>query len=295
MKKLFYIAFVALIALASCSKAETAQDSKQIRFNMSIDGVQTKATASAFESGDAVSLYAVAYEAGEQMPLQIGGNWFNNERVAFNGTAWTSDRTLYWADVPCDFYALYPYQASVTSMEKYPFSIATDQNTARAANELGGYEASDLMYAWAENVSRNATGVNLAFHHIMSKLVVRVVLGENFEGEIPDDIVAHIYNTITDCTVNWVSGSVEKDAFGAKNTVTMKKISNSRFEAVLVPQNIEKRTPLIELTMGGIAYLLDYSLSFRPGYVHYVDLTLNTSPDQEQIEISIDPGIDDWN
>ena len=295
MKKLFYIAFVALIALASCSKAEPAQDSKQIRFNMSIDGVQTKATASAFETGDAVSLYAVAYDGATQMPLQIGGNWFNNERVAFNGTDWTSDRALYWADVPCDFYALYPYQASVTSMEKYPFSIATDQNTARTANELGGYEASDLMYACAENVSRNATGVNLAFHHIMSKLVVRVVLGENFEGEIPDDIVAHIYNTITDCTVNWVSGSVEKDAFGAKNTVTMKKISNSRFEAVLVPQNIEKRTPLIELTMGGIAYLLDYSLSFRPGYVHYVDLTLNTSPDQEQIEISIDPGIDDWN
>lgn len=47
--------------------------------------------------------------------------------------------------------------------------------------------------------------------------------------------------------------------------------------------------------MGGIAYLLEYSFSFRTGYVHYVDLTLNTSPDQEQIEISINPGIDNWN
>lgn len=47
--------------------------------------------------------------------------------------------------------------------------------------------------------------------------------------------------------------------------------------------------------MGGIAYLLEYSLSFRPGFVHYIDLTLNTSPDQEQIEISIDPDIEGWN
>ena len=58
---------------------------------------------------------------------------------------------------------------------------------------------------------------------------------------------------------------------------------------------MEKRTPLIELTMGGIAYLLETSLSFRPGYVHTITVTLNTSPDQEQIEISIDPGIENWN
>ena len=46
--------------------------------------------------------------------------------------------------------------------------------------------------------------------------------------------------------------------------------------------------------MGGIAYLLEYSISFRAGYCHTVDLTLNTSPDQEQIEISIDPGEEGW-
>ena len=189
--------------------------------------------------------------------------------------------------MPCDFYAVYPYQASVGSMEQYPFALATDQNG-------DGYESSDLLYARAENVSRTDGPVQMTFKHMMSKLVVRLVKGENFEGEIPDDVVAHIYNTVGSCTVNWITGSVEKDAFGAKPTLTMKKLSNSLFEAVVVPQNLEKRTPLVELTMGGIAYLLEYSLSFRPGYVHYIDVTLNTSPDQEQIEISIDPGIDPW-
>lgn len=87
---------------------------------------------------------------------------------------------------------------------------------------------------------------------------------------------------------------MEKNAFGAKNTITMKKLSNEQFEAILVPQNLERHTPLIELTMGGIAYLLDYSLSFRAGYVHTVTITLNTSPDQEQIEISIAPSVNPW-
>ena len=147
----------------------------------------------------------------------------------------------------------------------------------------------------AVKANRAGGPVALNFKHMLSKLVVELVEGPDFEGEIPDDIVTHIYNTNVDCFVNCTTGSVEKDGYGSKRTITMKKDSNHRFEAIVLPQNLEKKTPLVEITMGGIAYLLDYSLSFRPGYVHTVTVTLNTSPDQEQIEISIDPGIDDWN
>ena len=264
MKKIIYIA-AALLLLASCGK-ETVQEPQTIQFQFNLPGTRDGTT---------------------QMPLQVGGNFLNNEKLTYNGTTWTPERTLYWSNNPCDFYAVYPYQASVGSMEQYPFALATDQNG-------DGYEASDLLYAKAENAVRTDGPVQMSFKHMMSKLVVRLIKGENFEGEIPNDVVAHIYNTVGSCTVNWITGSVEKDAFGAKPTITMKKIDNENFEAVVVPQNLEKRTPLVELTMGGIAYLLEYSLSFRPGYVHYIDVTLNTSPDQEQIEISIDPGIDPW-
>ena len=283
MKKTIYF-IAALLLLASCGK-ETVQEPQTIEFQFNLPG--TRATAAAFEANDAISLYAVEWNGTTQMPLQVGGNFLNNEKLTYNGTTWTPERTLYWSNHACDFYAVYPYQASVGSMEQYPFALATDQNG-------DGYEASDLLYAKAENVSRTDGPVQMSFKHMMSKLVVRLIKGENFEGEIPNDVVAHIYNTVGSCTVNWITGSVEKDAFGAKPTITMKKIDNENFEAVVVPQNLEKRTPLVELTMGGIAYLLEYSLSFRPGYVHYIDVTLNTSPDQEQVEISIDPGINPW-
>ena len=293
MKKILLISATVVLALASCTKEQTPGtiSSDEISFNISLPAsfagkAVSRATATAFETSDAISLYAVEYNGATQMPLQIGGNYINNEKLTYSGSAWTASQTLYWSANACDFYAFYPYQPSIGSVEDYPFSVAVDQNG-------DGYEASDLLFAKSENVSKPGP-VCLQFSHMMSKCRVVLVKGEKFEGEIPDDIVAHIYNTTVDCTVDWTAGSVEKDAFGNKKTITMKKLSNEEFEAVLVPQNIEKRTPLIELTMGGIAYLLETSLSFRPGYVHTLTVTLNTSPDQEMIEINIDPKINNW-
>lgn len=290
MKKTVLLSITALLAIAACSKLQQAPqtNSDEIRFAVNHPSSATKVTSSAFEADDAISLFAVEYDGDTQRPLQVGGNFLNNEKLTYNGTAWAVARTLYWSSSACDFYALYPYQSSIGSIEQYPFSLATEQNGA-------GYTNSDLLYASAVKATRAGGPVALNFKHMLSKLVVNLVKGPNFEGDIPDDIVTHIYNTNVDCFVNFTTGSIEKDAFGAKRTITMKKVSNQQFEAVVVPQNLEKKTPLVEITMGGIAYLLDYSLSFRPGYVHTVTVTLNTSPDQEQIEISIDPGIDNWN
>lgn len=288
MKKVYLIT-IALLGLAACSKGHAPlAESNELRFTVFHPSTATKVTSSAFEANDAISLYAVEYDGDTQMPLQIGGNFLNNEKLSYNGTTWNADRTLYWSNSACDFYALYPYQANIGSVEKYPFSLATNQNGE-------GYENSDLLYATTTHVTRAGGPVALIFKHMLSKLVVQLVKGPDFEGEIPDDIVTHIYNTNVDCFVNFTTGSVEKDSYGAKKTITMKKINNQLFEAVVIPQNLEKKTPLIEITMGGIAYLLDYSLSFRPGYVHTITVTLNTSPDQEQIEIDIDPDAGNWN
>lgn len=285
-KNIFIIAALSLLALAACDKVQKSEyEDGEIRFNLGLPA--TRATATAFESGDKVSLFAVEYDGETVAPVQVGGNFINNEALTFDGTKWTAARKLYWSGNPCDFYALYPYQPDMKSVDDYPFEVATDQND-------GGYETSDLLFAKTEKVSRADGVVNLQFRHIFSKLIVKVEKGAKFEGEIPDDIVSHIYNTNVECSVSLNTGSVEKNAFGAKKTITMNKLSNELFEAVLVPQNIEKTTPLIELTMGGIAYLLDYSLSFRAGYAHTITVTLNTSPDQEKIEISIDPGVEDW-
>ena len=278
----------------SCQKEGPTeiQGDNQIVFEFGLPA--TKATAENFEAGDKVSVWAVEYISEEAPELQIGGNFLNNEKLTFDGNSWSSNRTLYWSAKACDFYAVYP-SIEPTSVESYLFDIATDQNSVKTEDTLGGYEVSDLMFAKAEAVSHSAGKVSLSFKHMMSKCVVNVVKGAKFEGELPDDIAVHIYNTVTTADLNLANGSVEKYALGDRKTITMKKLSNEHFEAIVIPQNIERRTPLIEISMGGIAYLLEYSLSFKPGYQHTINLTVNTSPDQEKFEIAIDPGVNDWN
>ena len=292
MKKIAYIVPALLLLASSCGKEPALSSADEIRFAIGHPG--TKATESAFEAQDNISLWAVEQGGSEAIPLQIGGNYINNEKLTFDGSRWTGAKKLYWSDSPCDFYAVYPYQPSITSVEEQPFSVQLDQNAVSDAG-IDGFEASDLLYASAKGVSRSSGAVALHFKHMLSKITVNLVKGEKFEGEIPEDVVTHIYNTCTTGMLNIQKGAITKNDLGERGTITARKVSDTEFEAVVLPQNIETRTPLIEVTMGGIAYLLEYSLSLRPGYHHKIDLTLNTSPDQEQIEISIDPGIEDWN
>ncbi len=295
MKKNIITMTLAIMAMTSCQKdrnmAELRQ-SDEILFELGM--ATTKATTTDFELGDAVTLYAVEYDSDVVPELQIAGNFINNEKLTFDGARWLAPNALYWSDNPCDFYALYPYM-DLTSVDENAFEVMTDQNSVEADGVLGGYEASDLLWAKADKTSHADGAVRLQFKHMMSKCVVTVTKGENFEGEIPEDIVCHLYNTTTSAKLYFSKGSIEKDPTGYRKTITMRKLSNERFEAIVVPQNIERRTPLIEVTMGGIAYLLEYSLSFKPGYVHTINLILNTSPDQEKIEISIDAGTGEWN
>lgn len=293
MKRQILILFAGIAALVSCSKEATSViDSNEMRFKMAISG--TKASSSAFEVGDKVAIWAVEQNGDSEMPLQISGNLLNNEGLTLGESGWTGRMPFYWGDAPCNFYAVYPYLVA-TSIERQVFSVCTDQTLESTENGLSAYEASDLLYASAKNVSRSADGVALSFDHMMSKCVVNILKGETFDGDLSDDIVVHIYNTATDAVLNIAEGSIEKKSDGAFRTITMRKLADNRFDAIVVPQNIDTRTPLIEVTMQGIAYLLDYSLSFKPGYTHTINITLNTSPDQEQIEISIDAGQGGWN
>ena len=293
MKKNLFILAVATLLMVGCDKgADTAViDPNEIRVEASM---QSRASATTFEIGDKMALYAVEYNGEEVADIQVGGNFINGEALTYNGTAWAGERTLYWSENPCDFYGIYPYQEP-NSMTNFLFELPTNQNSPETEDTLSGYEAADLMWAKATKASREDGAVKLPFKHMMSKVIVKIVRGEAYEGELPEDIVVHIYNTVTTAEVDFTHGSLQRYAYGEKNTITMKQLAGDTFAAIVVPQNIERRTPLVEITMEGIAYLLNYSTSFRPGYQHTITVTLNSSPEQEKIEISIDGEIEDWN
>lgn len=289
-----YIYIIGIMGLVTgCNQSEDSLwDDNEIRVEAEM--ANSRATRTSFEYGDRMGLYAVEYIGTEVAPLQLGGNYINNEMMTYNSHKWEANRTLYWSESACDFYGIYPYQ-TITSIDKQLFDVATDQSTTETNNTLAGYEASDLMWAKATNVSQSVGKVTLPFHHLMSRLVVKLKKGAKFEDKLPTDIVTHVYNTATTAQVNWQKGTLEKYSMSETKTIKMRQVDATTFDAIIVPQFIERSTPLVEITMEGIAYLLEYSISFRPGYQHTITVTLNTSPDQEKIEIDIDGDISDWN
>ena len=159
MKKyiLYYILMGAGALLGTaCSKSETLLEpasDNEIAFRISKTGPATKVTESGFQIGDEIGLWAVERSGGNKVPLQIGGNFINNEALRLQDAQnhWAGSRTLYWSETACDFYGVFPYQSDLVSVEAQPFSVRLDQSVA------ANYTASDLLWACAENVSHGQT------------------------------------------------------------------------------------------------------------------------------------------
>ncbi len=291
MKKILFISI--LLLAAACSKSgSTVEDDSQIRFNLGFSG-QTRVLANTFESGDVTGLYMTEYDGSNKpTPLLASGNAVNNAALRFDGTSWATSPTLFWdKGVKYDVYGYYPY-ANPTSVDEFRFSVAADQSTAKTTEALGGYEASDFLWAKQTGVKYQDV-VRLTFSHRMSRLVVKLVKGDDFEGDIPKDVVVKVHGTVTDAIVDLGSGVVVKDNYGKTQTITMKKENDSVFSSIIVPQRIDNRQPLIEVLTSNVSYLMESRFVFRSGIQHSINIILDSDPAKVKIEIGGE--IQGWN
>lgn len=283
MRKWNYIWMVALL-LASCDKAEEiAVDDGSIRFVMQYPSA-TRATETSFEQGDKIGLFLTEYTGETPAPLQISGNWANNVAATLEGTEWVTAKKIFWSDNRMDAYGYYPYM-SLTSVDEQPFSIALDQSTERTGDQLGGYEASDFLWAKTEGVDQSTETVTLQFSHRCSKLVIQLVKGPSYEGELPDSATVYIHNVVPTATIDLATGAVTKDIFGEVATVKARKVNNATYEAIMIPQRIESRRPFIEIVVNNISYLLEDTFQFKAGMQHTLSLVINSNPDQVSVDI----------
>ncbi|MDE6637202.1 MAG: fimbrillin family protein [Muribaculaceae bacterium] len=286
IKSLACVLFIASV-LSSCTEGPNAPASidstgkTEMKFSLCHPS-QTRATDTSFEKGDAVGLYVAEASA----PLEIAGNFVNNERLVFSGTDWTADRKLFWDRGNYNVYAYYPRIDHVTSITDLPLQVDTNQSN-------GGYEASDLLYASSLGVSASSNPVSLQFRHIMSKLTIRLIKGEDYEGEIPSDAVVYVHNTVTDATVDLAAGVATRDPRGIRRTVTARRNGQANYSAIIVPQRLDNRVPLIEVVANGVSFLYESKFLFKPGMHHIVSLVMDKNP--EQIKIEIGGEITDWN
>ena len=246
-------------------------------------GSATRATETAFESSDKVGVYVTAADAA----LQLGGNEVNNELFTYNGSVWTANRKVYWNEGKHNVYAYYPYSETVNDVENYSFSVQEDQSTAK------NFSLSDFLWASATNVTASASAVTMQFAHKLSCVVVKLQKGENFEGNIPNDTQVYIYSTVAKASINLSTGDAAKDDYAGSSSIRCLQKSAAEYTAIVVPQNITTRRPLVEIITGGVSYLMEGKISLKPGYRHTLTVTLDKNP--EKVKIDIGGEIGGWN
>lgn len=281
-----YIVLLCLSFAFGCSGGYDSADGElvQIRFSLEYPG-QTKVASDGFEKGDVVGLYMTEYENGKDSPLRLSGNAVNNEALTFDGGSWTPSRKVYWnIGTLYDAYGYYPVGAP-SSVDEYPFHVAEDQSVA------GAYESSDFLWAKASGVRYPQT-VAMKFLHRMSRVVIRLLKGEGFEGDFPDNLSVRIHGVVTDALVNLGAGSVMSDGRASKVTVTARRESADTYAAILVPQSLTSRQPLVEIQYDGVSYLVEGRMVFRSGVQHQLNITLNSNPDKVRIDVGGE--VRDW-
>jgi hypothetical protein len=176
----FYVIFVSTIFLfAGCSQEEIFSGDTvggEIVFSISLEKPSTRVTTpgdsfqSTWVDEDAIGIFAVRHASGASgTSLAASDNYLHNVKATYNSTAnkWTLDGSYTFpedGDV-LDFYAYYPYNASLTDPTAISFAVQTNQSTG------AGYDASELLIA-TPNLNQTEGPVNLIFHHAMALVQV---------------------------------------------------------------------------------------------------------------------------
>ena len=241
----------------------------------------TRVTETAFESGDQVGLYIT----DTQTLLEPGGNYVNNAPLRYDNAQWTTPKPIYWNQGTYNVYAYYPYATPIVSTSDYPFTIATDQSGA-------GYAQSDFLWARKDGVTAQNGAVNLQFSHRMSRILIKLVPGKDFEGELPTDAEVYLHSTVPAATIDLSAGIVTRNNYTPAQIIRAKSLGNHKYTAILVPQRLDNKQPLVEVIMKGVSYLYESRFVFKPGIQHMVQLIISKNP--EQIKIEIGGEIENW-
>ena len=268
----------------------------EISLDGSIREVSTKATAEGFETGDALGLYAVNYENGNQTPgtLLAEGNQADHIKYIFNfeNWQWTPVKKVYYKDINTnvDLYVFYPH-AEPASVEAYNFEVQKDQSKPRVQSNMSGYEASDFLWAKVENVAPTEGKIMVQLDHKMAGAQVVLQEGTGFEEGEFALIEKHVLavNTTRKASINMATGEVAPLGEPQANGIVMCPQTDGSFRAIVVPQTVNAGTYLFNLTVDGKVYRFkkDADFTYEAGKVSKFTIKINRKEHTGEYELEL--------
>lgn len=212
---------------------------------------------SGFVDGDKFGVFMVEYASasnpGELLPT---GNLADNMKYTLNDGSWTPDYPVYWNDKDVDVYGYYPYDPELASVEAYPFTVEYNQASEPSGGRLGGYEASDFLYARYEKANRRNGTIPLQFNHMMAGVQVTLIEGADFEDGQWADLEKSVLveNTRRESELNLSTGAITlSDPQETPRGIIMAGYKDD-YRAVVVPQTVSAGQTLLSITVDGTSY-----------------------------------------
>ena len=265
MKKAFWMAAAALLALAACNK-NSKPDTPPVDFSqykLRVEPVITRVTETNFESGDAIGL-SVAKPSGD---------YAANVKLTYDGTAFSGDLNWYEeGEVTSTLKAYYPYKEG----EALPTSFTVQHDQSK------GTAASDFVSAVKENVLPSANAVPVVFKHRLSRLVTTVKnnTGADIESIVFEEFVpqAHIAADLTAKVVD-----------GAKWQPLTPFFKDDKYYLIVPAQTVK---PVVKVTAGGKTLTEQLTeVSLEPGKQYSLSMVVN----KEEIKVVLAGEIENWN
>jgi len=250
----------------------------------------SRASDAGFENGDEMGVYVLDYL--DENPQQIDADDVHagNVRFRFNavGNSWTGASNIYWTSnsTPADIVGYYPFNSAIEDPMSVPFSISRRQDLTGSESELGGYKASDFLWAKAEKTMPTTSSVNLTFRHVMAGVRVTLREGTGFaDGEWENlEKTVLVSNIIPAATVNLSTGEVSAES-NPPISITPYEY-NGEWRAVVVPQTVAAGVDVISVSVDGVGYNLTKAeaVTYYPGKLHTFTINVNRNPSSGDYE-----------
>lgn len=256
-----------------------ANDEK-LPINISVD-FETRADDLSFDNGDSVGIYVVNYNGTTAGTLMAEGNQADNAKFTYNDGNWESENTIYWKDksTATDFYAYYPYSASV-NISAQPFAVKADQSSE------ANFWASDFLWGKNTNVAPTSGAVAIQTKHSLSRMVVNIKPGSGFTTSAWNAATksVKICSAKTSANINLSTGVAT--ATGDAGEIIPWKTSATSFKAMMVPQTVAADSKFIVINVDGTDYVYRTGFTFKANTQHTFSVTINKGAGKVSVAIA---------
>lgn len=257
----------------------------------------SRATDTAFEVGDAISVFAskgsvvLPEGATAQEMMDALANlsvWIDNGKFTKGESGFSGDKEYKWyeGEEKSQIFAFYPYNEKWATtdvlLHGVNFCVQTDQTTHK------GYTASDLMFASLTDVAPTEESVQLAFGHLLSKIVVDV------KNERTDKVVAAYVDGVQG---NYLFEFPQYSATGDRGTIRAGELATptegytNSFVLIVPPQKVAPKLAFVtdageQLTFENT----EAEVEFGAGKVRHLTVTITP----KSISAEFDAIVNDW-